>query len=259
MSPTPEPIPQQIQQAMHGSRESAWKQYARLTVGAPSLVRLMKYEFITSLFIGWPGAAGLVFRRMAYRSLLGGMGRGVTIGRNVTLRGAGNIRLGRQVALDDQVVLDARGPDAAIEIGDGAVISRHTIIRARNGRIVIGAGSDIGANCILATSSRLDIGRDVLIAAFCYVTAGGHHQYEDPNIPIIRQGFVSKGGVVIEDDVWLGAHSTVLDGVRIGRGAVIGAHSLVNHGLDPMSIAWGAPARAHRRRGEATARPETAG
>ncbi|MBP7275474.1 MAG: acyltransferase [Kiritimatiellae bacterium] len=250
MSLQSDPIPEQIQQVMHGSGEPAWKQYARLTVGAPSLGRLLKYECITGLFSAWPGAAGLALRRMAYRSLLGGMGRGVTIGRNVTLRGAARIRLGRQVALDDQVVLDARGPDASIEIGDGTLISRNTIIRARNGRIVIGEGSDIGANCILATNSRLEIGRDVLVAAFCYVTAGGHHKYDDPNTPIIRQGFISKGGVVIQDDVWLGSHTIVLDGVQIGHGVVVGAHSLVNRNLDPMSIAWGIPARPRSVRGQ---------
>ena len=250
MNPNSDPVPQQIQQAMHGSSEHAWKQYARLTVGAPSLGRLLKYEMVTGLFMAWPGAAGLALRRMAYRSLLGGMDRGVTIGRNVTLRGAAQIRLGRQVALDDHVVLDARGPDASIEIGEGTLISRNTIIRARNGRIVIGEGSDIGANCILATNSRLEIGRDALIAAFCYVTAGGHHRYDDPDTPIIRQGFISKGGVIIGDDVWLGSHTTVLDGVRIGRGAVVGAHSLVNRDIDPLSIAWGIPARPQSMRGQ---------
>ncbi|MDZ4200477.1 MAG: acyltransferase, partial [Kiritimatiellia bacterium] len=199
---------------------------------------------------GWPGAAGLALRRAFYPMLFGAMGRGVTIGRNVTLRGASKIRIGRGVAIDDQVVLDARGDGGSIDIGDGVLISRNTILRARNGKIVIGAGSDIGANCILATDSRLEIGREVLVAAFCYLTAGGNHVYSDPNTPIIRQGFVSKGGVTIEDDVWIGSHTTVMDGVRIGKGTIVGSHSLVNKSLESLLLAWGSPALPRGKRGE---------
>lgn len=155
------------------------------------------------------------------------------------------------MALDDNVVLDARGPDAVIEIGDGALISRNTIIRARNGHIVIGEGADVGANCILATDSKLEIGANTLIAAFTYITAGGNHAYADPAVPIIKQGFVSKGGVTLGDDVWIGSHATVLDGVTIGRGAIVGAHSLVNKNIEAMAIAWGVPAVKRSQRGAA--------
>jgi acetyltransferase-like isoleucine patch superfamily enzyme len=106
----------------------------------------------------------------------------------------------------------------------------------------------VGANCILATDSRLEIGRDVLIAAFTYISAGGGHRYDRLDVPMIRQGFNSKGGVVLEDDLWIGAHTTILDGVRIGAGSIVGAHSLVNASLEPRSIAWGVPARRQRSR-----------
>ncbi len=239
---------QQIQRVLHESGEPAWRQYARLTVGDGGLGRLLRYECVTGLFQGCPGALGYALRRVAWRSLFGRCGRGVTIGRNVTLRGTDRISLGNRVVLDDNVVLDARGPDARIEIEDGVLISRNTIVRARGGLLRVGAGSDIGANCVVATDSKLEIGKDVLLAAFTYITAGGQHNYADPNTPIIRQGFTSKGGVVIEDDVWIGSHTTVSDGVRIGTGTVIGAHSFVNKSIEPRSIAWGVPAQRHRGR-----------
>ena len=60
-----------------------------------------------------------------------------------------------------------------------------------------------------------------------------------------------KGKVVIEDDVWIGAHSVVLPGVTIGRGAVVGASSLVLKDIPPFSLAWGVPAKVTGWRPEA--------
>ncbi len=250
MNPS-DPIDPQIQRALEQPGQPVWKRYARLTVGTSSLRRLVLHETLTGLLGGWPGAVGLALRAFFYPVLFKQLGRGSTIGRNVTLRGTARIRIGKGVSIDDQVVLDARGLNASIDIADGTLISRNTILRARNGQIVIGAGSDIGANCILATDSCLTIGRDVLIAAFCYLAAGGNHVYRDPDQPIIRQGFVSKGGIGVADDVWIGSHTTVLDGVRIAKGAIIGAHSLVNQSIPSLVIAWGQPARPQRERGKA--------
>lgn len=241
-------IDQQIQQNLHQPGQSSWRQYARLAVGSDALGALIRYEFITGLLGGLGGALGLWLRRKLYPGLFASCGRGLIVGRNVTIRGAARIRLGKNVALDDNAVLDARGASAAIEIGDDVLVSRNTVIRARNGRIAIGAGSDIGTNCLLATDSRLEIGREVLLAAYTYISAGGHHRYDDPAVPIIRQGFVSKGGVTIADDVWIGSHTTVLDGVSIGTGCIVGAHSLVNKPLGDRAVAWGVPAVKQRER-----------
>jgi acetyltransferase-like isoleucine patch superfamily enzyme len=68
-------------------------------------------------------------------------------------------------------------------------------------------------------------------------------------LPIRRQPLHSKGGIVIEDDVWLGVGVIVLDGVRIGRGAVVGAGAVVTKDLPPNSISSGAPARVVKMRG----------
>jgi acetyltransferase-like isoleucine patch superfamily enzyme len=244
-------LDQQIQKNLNQPGEASWRQYARLVVGRESVGALIRHELLTGCLGGCAGAAGLWLRRKFYPRLFAACGRGLIVGRNVTLRGASNISIGKNVAMDDNVVLDARGAEARIEIGDGVLISRNTIIRARNGTVRIGDASDIGANCVLATDSKLEIGRDVLVAAFTYITAGGNHAYKDPAVPIIRQGFVSRGGVTVGDDVWIGAHSTVMDGVSIGRGAVVGAHSLVNKSIDAMAIAWGVPALKRSQRGAA--------
>jgi len=240
---------QQIQQNLNQPKQASWRQYALLTVGSESIGALLKHELLTGLLGGFPGALGLWLRRKLYPSLFASCGRGLIVGRNVTLRGTANIRIGDNVALDDHTVLDARGADASIEVKDRALISRNTIVRSRNGTVAIGMHADIGANCILATDSNLSIGDDTLVAAFSYLIAGGNHAYEDPDTPIREQGFLKRGGIVVGRDVWIGSHVAVRDGVSIGDGAVIGAHAMVNKDIGPLEVAMGVPAVARRKRG----------
>ncbi len=244
---------QQIQGILQDERQATWRKYALLTVGEASFMRLLNYELRTGLLGGIPGAIGYALRRRFYRSLFAQSGRGVMIGRNVTLRGASKITLGDGVLIDDNCVLDARGAEARIELGAGVVLSRNTIVRTRGHELSIGAGSDIGCNCIVATDSRLSLGREVLVAAFTYITAGGNHNYARRDVPIIRQGFTSQGGVTIGDGVWIGAHCTVMDGVKIGTGAIVGAHSLVRGEIPHYSIAYGTPCRVQGQRPDAPA------
>ena len=241
-------LDKQVQRILDDPRMSRLQKYAALAVGHPSKWKLFKYELLTGCFSGWPGAAGYALRQKAYRGLFASMGRGVTIGRNVTLRGTGRITLGKGVFIDDNCCLDARGADAAIHLGDGVLIGRNSVVRCRGERIDIGAGSEIGTNCLVTTNSRLTIGRDVMVAAFVYIAAGGLHRYQDRSVPMIRQGFDSRGGIVIGDDVWIGAHSFLQDGVTVGTGVIIGAHSLVNKPVPDYAIAYGVPATVRGRR-----------
>ena len=71
-----------------------------------------------------------------------------------------------------------------------------------------------------------------------------NHEYADADVPIAEQGFAeSKGGIVVEDDVWIGAGSVLLDGAVVRRGAVIGAGSVVRGEVPAGAIAVGTPAR----------------
>ncbi len=74
-----------------------------------------------------------------------------------------------------------------------------------------------------------------------------NHVYDDPTRPIREQGITAQG-IVIEDDVWIGAGAIVLDGVTIGRGSVIGAGAVVADDIPPYSIAVGSPAKPIRDR-----------
>ena len=176
------------------------------------------------------------------------MGRGISIGRNVTFRGPRKIFIGNNVVIEDGCCLDARGDNARIILGDNIVLARNTMLRTRGESIAIGDGTSIGANCIFGTDSNLVIGKDVLIAAYCYLAAGGSHNYDDSELPVIKQGVSRKGGIAIEDGAWIGAHTVVLDGAKILKGAIVGANSLVNSTLPGKSISFGTPAKIHRQR-----------
>ena len=112
-----------------------------------------------------------------------------------------------------------------------------------DGDISIGKGTYINSGCVLYTGNGITIGENVLIAANCTL-APVNHQYKVKERKIIEQGFLkSRGGILIEDDVWIGANCAILDGAIIRKGAVIGACSLVNKEVEPYSISFGNPLR----------------
>jgi len=116
---------------------------------------------------------------------------------------------------------------------------------------IIEIGDDCSVNpfaILYGSPKKLSIGNYVRIAAHTVIIPA-NHTYDDPARPIHLQGGMSRG-ITIEDDVWLGAGVTVLDGVRIGRGSVIGAGSVVTRDIEPYSVAVGVPARRIKRRGE---------
>lgn len=118
-----------------------------------------------------------------------------------------------------------------------------------SGDIVIGESCVFNSGCVLYSGNGITVGNAVSVAANC-VFAPTNHQYDDPDTFIQSQGFrPSKGGIVIEDDVWLGANVVVLDGALLRRGAVIAAGSVVRGEVETYAIYAGAPARRIGERG----------
>lgn len=218
---------------------SARAKYQALIVGQPGLAALVRHELVTMVSQSMPGAAGLVLRKRLYPLLLGACGRNVVFGQHVVLRHPHRIRIGDNVVIDDNCLLDAKG--GGITIGSGVFIGRNTILSCKNGTIAIEDGANIGFNCELFSASLVTIGRETLIAAYCYLV-GGDHLYGDPSLPILLQARSSKG-VHVGSGTWLGAGAKVLDGVRIGDGAIVGAGAVVRDEIPARAIAVGVPAR----------------
>lgn len=131
----------------------------------------------------------------------------------------------------------------SIQIGEKVVIDSFVKVKPAGGvgDVKIGARSVINSGCVLYTGNGITIGENVAIAANC-TFAPVNHAFMNKNVPINQQGFLpSKGGILIEDDVWIGANCVILDGAILRRGCVIGAGSLVRTEVEAYSINVGNP------------------
>jgi len=146
-----------------------------------------------------------------------------------------DIRLGANVALDDGVV---------IVIGGGP----------KPDKIVIGADTYVNRYTIFDAHDHLHVGRRVMIGPHCYFTDADHGTAPGSSV---QSQPMRRAPLIIEDEVWIGAHVVILPGVRVGAGAVIGAGSVVTRDVPAMAVVAGAPARVLRYR-DGRARPEEA-
>ncbi|WAC20184.1 acyltransferase [Luteolibacter sp. SL250] len=154
-------------------------------------------------------------------------------------------RIGPRCRIHPSAVLERRG--GSITIGTKCEIHRGTQLLAYGGSIEIGDDCSINPGCILYGHGGLKIGSHVRIAAQTIIVPA-NHIFSDPGRLIRDQG-EDRVGVSIGDDVWLGARVTVLDGVNIATGCVIGAGSVVTASTEPYGIYVGVPARLIKHRG----------
>ncbi len=242
----PERQPIAIQEALAAPRSPLAK-YQDLVVGSRSFGRLILHELVITLTSWVPGALGLLLRKLAYPWLLGACGRNVVFGQGVLLRHPGKIRLGSDVVVDDNVVLDAKGTtNAGIKVGNHVFLGRGTILSCKDGDIVLGDHVNIGFYSEVFSGSSVVVGPYGLFAAYTYLVGGGH-DFDRPDLPVIEQKRSSRG-IALGANVWLGTGVKVLDGVRIGRDVVVGANAVVADDLPDGAVAVGVPARVVRTR-----------
>jgi acetyltransferase-like isoleucine patch superfamily enzyme len=159
-----------------------------------------------------------------------------------------DLRLGKNVFMDDRVVIYQRNNGDFTEIGDRVCIYRDTIIETGfGGHFKIGHDSSIHPRCQLnAYVGSIEIGNHVMIAPNCALYPYNHGL--KPNEIILNQPLESKGPIVVGDGAWLGVGAIITSGVTIGEGAAVGAGSLVTEDVPPNAIAAGNPAKVIRRR-----------
>jgi acetyltransferase-like isoleucine patch superfamily enzyme len=158
-------------------------------------------------------------------------------------------RPGAHVFIGDNVVIFPLDDEAGtVELGDRVHVHKDTIMETgEGGRLVIGDDTHIQVRChFVAGGSAIRIGRQVQIAPYCAFFSYDHDITAGK--PLFAQPLRTKGGIIIEDDVWLGVRVVVLDGVRIGRGAVVSAGAVVTADVPAGAIVGGVPARIIRMR-----------
>lgn len=226
----------------------AFAAYRRLQYGPAGLGYIIWAELLSLLVGPLSGALGLALRKWLYPSLFKSCGRGVLFGRNLTLRHAKKITLGDGVVLDDNVVLDAKGDtNRGIDIGDGVYIGRNTIVYCKNGDIRVGNRSNISSNCQIFSGHSLEVGAGTVIAAYAYLLSGGNYDTTRAAPPFADQlGLEVRGPTIVGKNNWIGAGAIVLDGVRTGFHAVIGAGAVVTSDIPSDTLAVGVPARPKR-------------
>ena len=230
--------------ALKKPQSYGFAQYRTIFWGKTSFGFAVKAEILTSLLGSMPGAAGLFLRSKLYPSLFASVGKKLLIGRNVTIRHPQKIRIGNNVIIDDNCVIDAKGEtNHGITMGDNVFIGRNTNIYCKNGDIFIGQNVNLSASCIVVSSNKLTIREGTVIGAFSHLLSGGEYDYTD-KMPFCEQrGIKTKGELVIGRNCWIGAGVTVLDGSNIGDHCVIGAGAVVTTPIPKDRLAVGVPAK----------------
>ena len=141
--------------------------------------------------------------------------------------------------------LEASG---SISIGSRSIIRENAFIQTYGGKIEIGDDAAINPFCVLQGNGGIKIGNGTLIAAGVKMFSA-NHVFESRKKRIQQQG-ETKAGIVIGNDVWIGADSTILDGAKIGDGAIVAAGTVVNRNVEAYSIVGGVPARLMKMRPE---------
>jgi acetyltransferase-like isoleucine patch superfamily enzyme len=113
-------------------------------------------------------------------------------------------------------------------------------VAARDGDIVIGAETAIGANAVFNGGGDIRIGKKCIFAVRTSINANDHKSARDEFIR--DQGFI-HAPVIIEDDCWIGTNVAINKGVTIRKGSIVGANAVVSKDTEPYSINVGIPAR----------------
>ncbi len=171
-----------------------------------------------------------------------------SLSRRARIQSRGQISIGPDASIAEGVVLNGRSESRiGIKIGAAVAIREYAWLSANEGIIEIGDRSVIGQSVHIHGCGFCKIGADVLIGGHTAIMPGTH-VFSDLTVPIARQGMTNKG-IEIEDDVWIGANTVILDGVTIATGAVVGAGSVVTKDVPAFAVAYGNPARVKRFRG----------
>ena len=145
--------------------------------------------------------------------------------------------------------LEESSRGSKIVIGNDSFVDSFVKMKFAGGMgdIIIGERSYINSCTVLYSGHGILIGNKVLIAANCTL-APVNHGIKLGEYIIDQCHMISKGGIIIEEDVWIGANSVILDGTHIEKGVVVGAGSVVKGRLKSNGIYFGSPIRFHGNR-----------
>jgi len=173
--------------------------------------------------------------------------------RGTSLKNINHLQLGKWVQIGEFTTIDAFGRNG-VTIGDNSSIGSFSRLVVTSNysnigsHINIGDNVGIGAFANIGGSGGITIGKNTIIAQY-FSAHPENHIFESTSKPIRSQG-TSRKPIVIGEDCWIGAKVTIVAGISIGRGAIIGAGSVVTKDIPDFSIAVGNPARTIKSRSQ---------
>jgi len=175
----------------------------------------------------------------------------VFVGPNTRLRSKSLIHFGNGITLGESVVIDGLSKEG-VWIGNNVSIGPYTIIEATGVISNIGKGcsignnSGIGAFSFIGAAGGVRIGSDVIMGQRVSFHSENHN-FDRLDMPIREQG-ISRQGISVDDNCWIGANVVFLDGAHVGSGSVVAAGAVVRGVFPSNSVIAGVPAKLIRMR-----------
>lgn len=175
----------------------------------------------------------------------------VLLGYAVHLRSKYNMNIGKGVTIGDHAILDALGTKG-LRIGSSSSIGAFSLVKVSGSFVSIGHGIDIGKNVGIGEFAHIGgaggvtIGDDTIIGAYLSVHPENHVFFDREKL--IREQGVTRKGVVVGSNCWIGAKVTILDGSHIGNGCVIAAGAVVKGQFPDNVVIGGIPAKILKER-----------
>jgi len=182
---------------------------------------------------------------LPYRVRLHRVGRRPRLFPFILISGGRRIALGDDARVESFVTLSA-GRGGRVTIGEHCELRRFAQLEADSGYIELGHRCSVNQFCVLNGFGGIKIGNDVRIAAHTVILSSTHN-HDNSRQTIHSQG-MSALETVIGDDVWIGTHSVILGGVRIGSHVIIATGAIVNQDVPDYAVVAGVPAKVIRMR-----------
>jgi len=225
------------------------------------IVRILKNDPIYSLDKDYSLREIITVVKLRFIQMIRGLIKSILIknkgiffcGKGVKIEFGYLIKAGYNLIIENNVIINALSKNGVI-LGNNVTIAKNSILQctgiiANKGiGITIGNNSAVGAQSYLGGQGGIQIGNDVIMGPGVMIFSENHN-YDDKEILIRKQG-ENRKGVKIGNNCWLGAGSTILDGVVIGEGCVIAAGSVVTKSFPKDSIIAGVPAKVIKSRCE---------
>ena len=193
----------------------------------------------------------MLFRGFFKKAVFKKSGKRIFIGKRVKIRFGKKIQLGNTITLNDNCYINALCKKGIVignnfTLGKNSIIDCTGVLTQMGESLVIGDNVGISPNFVMFVRGAISIGNDVIIGPNVTIVSE-NHCFEEKNVPIRLQG-ASRQGVTIENNCWIGANVTILDGVSIGDNSIIAAGAVVNKNVEANTIVGGVPARFIKQR-----------